>query len=561
MRAGTCATLLLMLRRVWPVVVVLGLTVASLQVAAAPPAAACSCASTDARSGLADADAAFVGRLESRPASSGDEWEEGVYRFSVERAVKGPLGETVEVVAGTSSSACGLEFLAEDTTVGLFLHLRPDGRYGASSCGMVAPEELIAAAEPLPEPDGDPPPALLVATRFGDARVIGLDRDGRVTGYGRGEGSGLKLAMCSGGERFVELGFTNGEGETPAFVAVRRLPDLALVSQIDAPAATGSTATQRVVNSLSCRRSDGSDVLLGAVEGPEEARVGSVVRVFDSGQLVVWRGRAEAVVISEVRNLAFLTARGPSGHSLDALDLEAGTTESLATITPTAGMFLGPFTPNADETLLAAVAYSPDPVGGRPSLIIVVDLSSERAEVRVAELGSAGVAGTVEWVDDDRFVFAPSGGNGDLTRVFDTQLRSTRAWPDWAGFSMAVDGHEVFLAGFDSVRSHSLESDDARTIWAAERVSLHDISSVASRAVEPPPLGDVTYVSAPDPSTTTTSPPSPAPGPHRAGASSVATPTALAASAIASVGLVLGLRRRRHRRASTSHGGPDGLLR
>ena len=184
------------------------------------PARACSCAREDPRTVLARADAAFVGTLlerrEGRPARSSADPVTLVFR--VLESVKGRLGSTVEVVTAASGASCGVEARIGQT-IGLFLE-RVGGVWQSNLCRQVSPSELRAAARPLPRPDGRGPVAFLVGGRFGPARTLALDAQGRTLAYGRGEGESLMVSVCPGGRRVAEV-VRAGRGVA---VAVRALP-------------------------------------------------------------------------------------------------------------------------------------------------------------------------------------------------------------------------------------------------------------------------------------------------------------------------------------------------
>ena len=181
---------------------VLALVVAATAALAATagPAYACSCAPPDPRSLLGQADGAFVGRLVSRQEVAAGRTR---FTFAVERSVKGALGSTVVVESASNSAACGIE-TPVGSRIGLFLERR-DGGWTSSLCWQVSPEDLLAAAQPLPPPNGRGPTTLLVAGRFGPARLLALDALGRTLAYGRGQGSVLQLSACPGGRRAAEV--------------------------------------------------------------------------------------------------------------------------------------------------------------------------------------------------------------------------------------------------------------------------------------------------------------------------------------------------------------------
>lgn len=152
--------------------------------ATAVDAHACSCAQPDPWAYLQDSDAAFVGRLVERRDGSGGA---AILTFSVERAVKGKLGSRVDVRTPSSGASCGIEAPLGER-VGLFL-TREGGAWIGSLCKQVSPDDLLAAARPLPAPNGRGAPAMWVGGRFGKARVLALDTRGRTLAYGYGPGA------------------------------------------------------------------------------------------------------------------------------------------------------------------------------------------------------------------------------------------------------------------------------------------------------------------------------------------------------------------------------------
>ena len=121
--------------------------------AAVEPARACSCIPPDPWSYLKQADGAFVGRLISR-----EDLGAGRARltFGVERAVKGNIGSSVDVVTPSNGAACGIE-TSVGQRIGLFVW-REDGQWKGILCWQVAPEDLLAAAT-LSAPNGRGPAA------------------------------------------------------------------------------------------------------------------------------------------------------------------------------------------------------------------------------------------------------------------------------------------------------------------------------------------------------------------------------------------------------------------
>ena len=98
------------------------LVLASLQVVGAPTAGACSCAAPGDEGALADADAVFVGSLESRTVEGGvvrSSTDPAVHRFEVRAVYKGEVRRDQEVVSAAEGASCGFEIPA-DTEVLVF---------------------------------------------------------------------------------------------------------------------------------------------------------------------------------------------------------------------------------------------------------------------------------------------------------------------------------------------------------------------------------------------------------------------------------------------------------
>ncbi len=449
-------------------------------------ALACSCVGGDTRRALEGADAVFIGSLRDRPSERGGE---GVYTFAVEQSVKGGLGPRVEVVAATDGAGCGFE-VAVGERAGFLLRRRPDGRFGGGLCGTVDADRLLAAAQDLPAPVGGGAPVLLVGTRYGDAEVVALDGEGRILSYGAGPASAAHLSMCPGGARVAQLRH-RWEAESVPEVVIRTVPDLAVTSSVAVPDAALSTVKQRFTSAFSCRRRDGGDVFLATAEGTDESRRGTVLRLVDGRVETLWQGSADHVVLSSSRNVAYLTRRNVSATKLVEVNLLTGETTDVAEVPVSPPLYAGAFVPSGDEALLAAVVYSsPGPDNDEPSRLVLVDRRAspgERPEVRTHRLATTNRSGTVGWLDADRFVFVPSGGDAESTRVYDDHLEVKQSWDGWAGSSTAVIGPRVYLAATGAVLVHDLDSGRGSLFHDFEDVSLHALVAPSLAPTEEPP--------------------------------------------------------------------------
>lgn len=99
---------------------------------------ACTCAPLAPERALAGADAAFVGTLLERRVTG----DQATLVFSVERRLKGPLGDRVEVITHAQGGMCGIDENA-GARMGLFLGREGGGWYGGT-CGRATPAELAA---------------------------------------------------------------------------------------------------------------------------------------------------------------------------------------------------------------------------------------------------------------------------------------------------------------------------------------------------------------------------------------------------------------------------------
>jgi hypothetical protein len=393
------------------------------------PARACSCAIGDPRSALARADAAFVGVLVERrePPVVRNSAETVTLVFRVEEAVKGRLGERVEVETAASGASCGIEASVGDR-IGLFLE-RAGERWRGNLCAQVAPRTLREAARPLPRPNGEGPAALLVGGRFGPARTIALDRRGRTLAYGRGAGETLFLGACPGGRRAVELVFGN-----QVVLAIRELPRLRVVAERRLPLSWGGRAPAGVW----CRDGLARDVVVFATDLNRPQGSARLLRLRGSAFVTFWRGTALAATFSGDR--AFL-ASGARGERLLSVALN-GDQKHLARVPRSTGsLALSP-----DGSRIAGVAYSaPFGASAPQSRLVLVDRRTGR--VRAVPLGSANVSGDVAWLDARRLAFFP---DGEVTeaRVYDRSLRVLTRIRSWRARGAVVRGSTAYGIGW-----------------------------------------------------------------------------------------------------------------
>jgi hypothetical protein len=388
----------------------------------------CSCGLGDPRTALRQSEAAFVGTLLERrrgPIRSSADVVTLVFR--VERAVKGQLGRRIEVRTAASGASCGIEARLGQR-VGLFL-MRTGSQWSSNLCQQIAPRTLLAAAAPLPRALGGNA-ALVVTGRFGSARTLALDGEGRTLAYGRGRGDGILLSACPGSGRIAEVAAHGGA----VFVAVRRLRTFRLAWE------RRLSSGLHGVEAVHCRDSLGTDVVAFLRRFDGFARDARLVRLRPNAETTLWRGRALAAGFSGAH--AYISA-GRDGSRLIRVDVRSGKTAPVGRVPPHSGSFVS--SPNGRR--LAAVAYSA-PIGPKapPSRVVLVDLEPA-FRARSAPLSRPNVAGDVVWLANDRIVFLPDGEVHDV-RVYDASLGLRRRWRGWYARGGVLLGQRAFGIGF-----------------------------------------------------------------------------------------------------------------
>jgi hypothetical protein len=391
----------------------LAAAIAIVATVAVERASACSCFPQDPRRALARADGAFVGRLVSRRVVGPG----AVFTFRVERRIKGALGRTVQVHSAANDAACGL-LVRPQGRIGLFLD-RSGRRWHSSLCQQIAPEALIAAAGPLPRPDGRGPVELLVGGSFGTARLLALDRQGRTIRYGLGPGSTVDLDVCPGAELAVEVVAPETRLGRRR-IDVRRIGDLRLVHTL--PVTVGPEEFATVV---SCRDRLAGDVLVQVTDFDGEdvrllrVRTGGPPELLRRGATSVADG-GDRVYLADGGRLLELTLGSEAVREVARIPAETG------------ALALSP-----DRTRIAGIAAEldvDDPVAARA---VLVELAT--GETRVQAVGDPDVSGEVFWLDPARLVFLPSYSFATALTL-DTSLRTLAAFSGWVVSASTVAG-------------------------------------------------------------------------------------------------------------------------
>jgi hypothetical protein len=424
-------------------------------VVTAVPAKACSCALGDPRDALEAADAAFIGTLLSQAPNPEDEGQTSTYTFTVDEEVKGQLGETVEVQSSSNGASCGLEVPIGGQT-GLFL----DGdaaQWSSSLCAQIDPEELRAAAEPLPEPDGVGPIKMLVSGSYGEMGIMALDSEGRTLAYGEREPRSGLLHVCPGSHRFLEI---FGEWNRPQ-LAVRDTESLDVLRTVDLEFPQVQQQHHFSVVALSCNRQ--ADVIY--VAGMKESGDGEdvVLKITPNDSKRIYR--APVGDFHFVGTDLYLT-EGGRARFLVKLDLAGHERDGIATVPNRSTM--PRVSPNGRWVVLRTA-------GDRMKLVVV---DTETGDVRSKTLG-VGVSGEAVWVSNRKIALLPGGYDNSKVQIFSRSLDrlDTLSGP-WYTNSNFVAGNVAYGIGWGALYRAELPGGPAEQLRIFDSPEIYFIAGV-----------------------------------------------------------------------------------
>lgn len=474
---------------IWRGVLVVGL-VCGLTLISAQFAQACSCAALDPREHLDLADAAFVGTLISReepssgPVYSGG--EEVTWTFQVERAVKGDLGDVIEVQSPIDGAACGFG-IAVGQRVGVFL-FENGGQWHGGSCGVIDADALLRAIEAPPAPDGSGPVALLLANDTGDARVMALDSDGQTLAYGMGDGEVRDFSVCPGVERVVELvAHQDGRRE----LAVRDLRSFEVVSEVELR--DDSSGTSSVLSALTCRDPSGGDVLVYDVYYVRFPVSSRFLRVQDGEMSTLYETQMEGegghqATFEADGDVAYIT-KGHRGHEIAVIDLATGAELSVFPVPAIEGEpdYMISLALSPDGTKLAALGYQPGPVA--KFRLIIIDLSMEPVAMRELSLGESPLYSSVTWLDNLTFLVSGGDHYPDGSPVYDLSLSHVSSMPGWSAQEpLLLDDTLYGLGGYGSLYSAPLPDGPVTTLQTFDNPNLYVLAVVPGEVeIDPQP--------------------------------------------------------------------------
>lgn len=418
-----------MLRRRMPLLVVIAVLLSLL---VAPAARACSCFLGDPRDALANADGAFIGTL-TDVTTVVDDPAYADYTFEVETAVKGDLGTTLELRAGSTDASCAFEAQPGDR-VGAFLSLQ-DGRWWSGLCSQIDPDLLLRTAAPLPAPDGQGPARFVIGINLGDTRLMSLDAQGRTLAYGDGDGLAIDVDLCPGSRRVVEGARVARTG----LAVLREVPSLRVLRETEVVAGPRSPRVD-----VACLTRSGSRIL--AIE--RHAGQHWVHDLRGPDDRILWHGPARSATIDGRRVLVL------EGRGLSVLGLRTGRLAPFATVPAGA----------------SALAVSPD--GSRVAGIAVDRATGDSALFATERPGGTTerfaldtlyASGTIAWLDDRRFAYLPGDGSRAYV-VHAATVEPVAGFDGWFADASTVSGRTAYGTSFGYLIAAELGVGDIRVL-------------------------------------------------------------------------------------------------
>lgn len=451
------------------------------------PAAACTCAQRDPVTMLNEADAAFVGRPIAQEIpndgpviSSADPV---VYTFEVEQAVKGDMGDQVQVHSLRYGMSCGLEFFSpERNRSGILLSLNEDGSYSSGLCSMVDPDILITVSQPLPPPDGEGPIKYLVGGRFGsgtigEARVMALDEQGRTLAYGFGTSPTGAIAVCPGGRHAIEAhgggeDFTVSTRSLNTFETVGETRVFEHVSNLNARRAARLRFTGIDIDDVlgfACLNEDGDEaVLLGRMRVQEFETVLARIKLGPETEPeteVLSNEPADFGALNADGSAAYIVStiaepeEGQDGtYSVRRIDVGTGEIIAFASFEKPFDDRIWSLAPSPDDEQTVAITAKGAGSISPPRLVLI---KSELDVTMVHEepLPDVSVGSKVFWTDGGNMLVIPIGRSGPL--LFDRSFALLQTLPGIGSIRRpALSEGEVHGLVYTGLRVGALASYD-----------------------------------------------------------------------------------------------------
>ena len=434
---------------------------------------------------LNEADAAFVGRpIAQEIPNDGPVFSTAdpvVYTFEVEKAVKGDIGDQVEVHSLRSGASCGLEFrLPHRNRAGITLHLNEDGTYSSWLCDMIDPDILIAVSKPLPPPDGEGPIRYLLGGRFGsgtvgEARIMALDAQGRTLAYGFGASQTGAIAVCPGGRHAIEA---HGEGEEftvttrslATFEPVAETRAFEHVSNLNPGRAARLQFTGISINHVmgfACLNEQGDEaVLLGRMRFQDFETVIARIKLGNEPDTeILWNSQTDFATLNADGSIAYLVStlaepeEGAEGfYSVRKVDIPTGEVIAFASFEKLFDDRIWSLVPSLDDDQTFAVTVTSSG-SGSPTRLVLVKSELDLTAIHEEPLPEGSIGSKVFWTDAGNLLVIPIGGRGPL--LFDRSAGLLQNLPGIGSIQRpSLSGGEVHGLVQTGARVSSLASYD-----------------------------------------------------------------------------------------------------
>ena len=277
----------------------------------------------------------------------------------------------------------------------------------AVMCVVTGAAAVALPAAAGPTRAGAVEPALFVGGRFGEARILALDVQGRIVASGKGKGGPYTLiAPCPAGERVAEIVHRRSNRRMRATyeLAIRETTSLRVVRRLFL-----KLPGWRFAVGLQCENASGSSVVIFANWAGDSALQAAMYRMTGRRLTTIWKGTA--FLSSFAPGIAYLSA-GFTAARLVGVDLRTGRVARIAWLPRSPNVV-----PDATGTWLAGVAYRL----AEPSRLVLIDARMRPARARSLPLAGPEVYGSVVWLPDGSLFTSTS--DSEFARILDTDLR------------------------------------------------------------------------------------------------------------------------------------------
>lgn len=228
---------------------------------------ACSCAVPDLAASLLAANVVVHGeQIDAVDVSPSEEQIDRRFLFRVDERYRGDTPEVIEVRVVTELGSCD-DFVRDLWPVLLLDEPTAEGWYAYPACGaQPLVRDLAPFFDEVAPPTGRGPPASIAAVATSDHGLAVLDAEGLPIAYLPGPGTTVGLAMCPGGDSFLQLRRT-GPGDAPVELAVWRTAGWEVVGTVPVDVIALDPALPYQSVPLACAAPDGLTSYIGWERG------------------------------------------------------------------------------------------------------------------------------------------------------------------------------------------------------------------------------------------------------------------------------------------------------